>query len=100
MSTNSANPSAAMPFTPPTVLLLEDGDHMTVAELLRRWNALPEDWKAEHTRVELIEGVVRIMPPMSGGAHAEPHFDFVGFLGVYRWAEPEHRAFLEQLAKQ
>ena len=88
MSTILTNLPTSMPFAPPSVLPLEDGDHMIVAELLRRWGALPEAWKAEHPRVELIEGVVRIMPPISGGSHAEPHFDFVAFLGVYRWATP------------
>ena len=88
MSTISTNLFTPTPFAPPSVLPLEDGDHMSVAELLRRWDTLPEAWKAEHARVELIEGVVRIMPPISGGSHAEPHFDFVAFLGVYRWATP------------
>lgn len=87
MSTISSKPFTPTSFAPPDVLPIEDGDHMTVEELIRRWEALPEEWRAAHKRVELIEGVVR-MPPTSGGYHAEPHFDFIAFLGVYRWATP------------
>jgi Uma2 family endonuclease len=87
MSTISTKPFTPTPFTPPAVLPLEDGDHMDVAEFIRRWEALPEEWRAEHKRVELIEGVVR-MPPVSGGSHAQPQFDFLAFLGIYAWATP------------
>jgi Uma2 family endonuclease len=87
MSAISTAPFTPDPFAPPKVLPLEDGDHMSVEELIRRWEALPEDWREEHKHVELIEGVVR-MPPISGGSHAQPHFDFLGMLGIYRWATP------------
>ncbi len=87
MSTLSTNLFTSAPMAPPPVLPLEDGDHMTVEELLRRWDALPEEWKADHKHVELIDGVVRIMPPISGG-HAGPHFDFLGFTSAYCWATP------------
>ena len=84
LSTNRFQPTA-----PPTLspLPLEDGDHLSVDEFLRRWDALPETWKAEHRRAELIEGVVR-MPPISGGSHARPQFNFIGFLGAYTWVTP------------
>jgi Uma2 family endonuclease len=87
MSTISIKPFTPTPFAPPAVLPLEDGDHMSVEEFIRRWEALPEEWREQHKRVELIEGVVR-MPPISGGYHGEPHFDFMTFLGNYRWATP------------
>ena len=87
MATISTKPFTPTPFNPPAVLPLEDGDHMTAEELICRWEALPEEWREKHKRVELINGVVR-MSPIGGSYHAEPHFNFMTFLGVYSWATP------------
>ena len=87
MATTSTKPFTPTPFDSPAVLPLEDGDQMTAEELICRWEALPEEWRDKLKRVELIDGVVR-MSPIGGSYHAEPHFNFMVFLGVYRWATP------------
>ncbi len=87
MSTISSKPFTPTSLAPPAVLPLEDGEHMSVDELIRRWEALPEEWREKHKRIELINGVVR-MAPISGGFHAGPDADFGVFLGMYRWATP------------
>lgn len=87
MSTISTNPGIPAPSAPPAVLPFEDGDHMSVAEFIRRWEAMPADVQEKTKRAELIEGVVR-MPPISGGNHARPQFSFIGFLNMYTWATP------------
>ncbi|MSQ95582.1 MAG: hypothetical protein EXR98_13625 [Gemmataceae bacterium] len=83
MSKISTKPSIPATFTPPLVVPLEDGEQMLVDEFIRRWEALPVEWQKAHKRIELIEGVVRMSPPNSGGFHAEPHFNFFGFLTPY-----------------
>jgi Uma2 family endonuclease len=88
MSTTSTNPFMPSPFTPSAALPLKEGERINVTEFIRRWEALPAEWQAQHKRIELIQGVVRHMPPTSGGYHAEPHFNFISFLGMYRWATP------------
>lgn len=87
MSTISTNPLPAAPAAPPTVLPFENGDHMSAAEFIRRWEAMPARLKEQCKRAELIEGVVR-MPPISGGYHAGPHADLISLAGLYRWATP------------
>lgn len=88
MSTISTNPSASSPVAPPPALPIEDGEHLTADELIRRWEALPEEWRAKHKHVELLEGVVRMSPPISIGFHGVPQFSFMSFLGIYAWATP------------
>ncbi|MBI3823172.1 MAG: Uma2 family endonuclease [Planctomycetes bacterium] len=92
MSTISTKPVPSTPFAPPAALPLQAGERMNVEEFLRRWDALPEEWKAHHKRVELIEGVVH-MPPISGGYHGQSQFDFISFLGCYAWVTPGVRGF-------
>jgi Uma2 family endonuclease len=87
MSTITTNQVMPTPLAPPAVLPFEDGDHMSVAEFIRRWEAMPADVQEKTKRAELIEGVVR-MPPISGGSHARPQFSFIGFLNIYTWATP------------
>jgi Uma2 family endonuclease len=61
---------------------LQSGDHLTVEEFERRYDAMPNLKKAE-----LIEGVVFVGSPVSDD-HAGPHFHFVTWLGNYVWATP------------
>jgi Uma2 family endonuclease len=61
---------------------LHAGDRLSRAEFERRYAAMPHVKKAE-----LIEGVVYMPSPVSED-HAEPHFDIIGWLAVYRSATP------------
>ena len=62
---------------------LQDGDRLTRAEFERRYEAMPDLKKAE-----LIEGVVHMGSPVSANGHAEPHFDLITMLGLYRLHTP------------
>ncbi len=62
---------------------LETGDRLSRAEFERRYNEMPNLKKAE-----LIEGVVHVPSPVHLQRHAEPHFDFIIWLGTYKWATP------------
>ena len=62
---------------------LQDGDRLTRTEFERRYEAMPELKKAE-----LIEGVVHMGSPVSANNHAEPHFDLITLLGLYRLHTP------------
>ena len=62
---------------------LQAGDRLTRDEFERRYFAMPNVKKAE-----LIEGVVYMPSPVCTDEHASPHFDFIGWLSVYRFATP------------
>jgi hypothetical protein len=62
---------------------LRAGDRLTSDEFLRRYEAMPEIRKAE-----LVEGVVYMPSPVTAEDHGEPHFDFVGWLFLYRARTP------------
>jgi Uma2 family endonuclease len=62
---------------------LYNGDHLTVDEFIRRYEAMPGYEKAE-----LIEGIVYMAPPVSHREHSVPHFDIIGLLSVYKSATP------------
>src|SRR4051812_27461800 len=62
---------------------LENGDRMSGAEFDRRCAGHPD-----LERVELIEGVVYMPPPLFEETHGAPHSDVVTWLGVYRSATP------------
>jgi hypothetical protein len=63
---------------------LEPGDHLTRDEFERRYNAMPEQTKAE-----LIEGVVYMSPPaLRWNHHAGPHADMMTWLGTYHAFTP------------
>jgi Uma2 family endonuclease len=64
------------------VPILESGDRLTRAEFERRYEATPENFKAE-----LIEGVVYVASPVRA-FHGVPHADLITWLGVYRAATP------------
>src|SRR5436190_13433075 len=57
---------------------LQNGDHLTVDEFLRRYAAMPHCKKAE-----LIEGVVYMPSPVSQERHGRPHFRLSGWLHHY-----------------
>src|SRR5262245_50632332 len=60
---------------------LEAGDRLSRAEFERRYEAMPHLKKAE-----LIEGVVYVPSPVGLHQHAEPHFELITWLGLYKWA--------------
>jgi hypothetical protein len=65
---------------------LQNGDRLTAEEFERRYDAMPGLKKAE-----LINGVVYMAPPVTLDEHGGPHFDLVGWLGLYRMATPGAR---------
>jgi hypothetical protein len=60
------------------IVPLENGDRLTSAEFLRRYEAMPELKKAE-----LIEGHVHMSPPLRADAHSEPDGLLHLWLGYY-----------------
>jgi len=62
---------------------LQKGDRLTAEEFERRYDAMPDLKKAE-----LINGVVYIAPPVTLDDRGGPHFDFVGWLALYRMTTP------------
>src|SRR5262245_54524470 len=90
MAVPSATNVESYPATPPSrearptkVPRLRPGDHLTIEEFERRYEAMPEVKKAE-----LIEGVVYMPSPVLDEHHGEAQFDFQTFLGVYRINTP------------
>ena len=65
------------------VMPLENGDRLTSAEFLRRYEAMPEIKKAE-----LIEGHVHMAPPLRADAHSEPDGLLHTWLGYYAVHHP------------
>lgn len=61
-------------FIPP----LENGDHLTQREFHRRYEAMPENVKAE-----LIKGVVYMASPVRVRNHGEPHSMIMSCFGIY-----------------
>ncbi len=62
---------------------LENGDHLTLAEFERRYEAMPELKKAE-----LVEGVVFVEYRVRADLHGMPHSELVGWLGTYHAMTP------------
>lgn len=62
---------------------LQNGDHLTIAEFERRYEAMPKV-----KRADLINGVVYMGSPVTIDFHAEQHFDLVTWLGHYRAFTP------------
>jgi Uma2 family endonuclease len=62
---------------------LQSGDRLSRLEFERRYHAHPTGDK-----FELIEGVVYMASPVTYEFHASPHFDLIGWLGLYRMATP------------
>ncbi len=64
---------------------LDSGDHLSGAEFVRRYEALPG------VRAELIEGVVYVSSPVSN-SHGESHIDMSGLAMIYKVFTPGVRA--------
>ena len=64
--------------------MLENGDTLTVAEFLRRYEAMPELKNAQ-----LIEGIVHMPSPVRADAHAKPDGLIQGWLFNYSLSRPE-----------
>lgn len=62
---------------------LESGDHLTRYEFERRYQAMPQNIKAE-----LIEGVVYLASPVRARGHGRPHAKIMTWLGTYTAATP------------
>lgn len=65
------------------ILPLTSGDRLTRREFERRYEAMPENFKAE-----LIEGVVYVASPVRYASHGAPHIQLATWLGVYCAATP------------
>lgn len=68
---------------PHVILRLENGDHLTREDFLRRWDACPEIKKAE-----LLDGVVYMPAAVYHSQHSAPHALLMAWLGVYYFATP------------
>lgn len=68
---------------PRTIPRLQTGDRLSAEEYERRYDAMPDLKKAE-----LINGVVYVGSPVTFEDHGGPHFDMIGWLGLYRMATP------------
>ncbi len=69
--------------SPKHVPPLEPGDRLTRAEFERRYEAMPQQSKAE-----LIEGVVHMPSPVRFRRHGRPHAHLVGWLVQYESGTP------------
>src|SRR5215211_4278634 len=65
------------------ILPLTSGDRLTRREFERRYEAMPE-----HFRAELVEGVVYVASPVRFTSHASPHTHIITWLGTYCAATP------------
>jgi hypothetical protein len=71
----------------PTVLPLQSGDRLTRTEFERRYDAMPENIKAE-----LLDGVVLMSSPVRADFHGEQHGSLVWWTQSYKIATPGVRA--------
>ncbi len=69
---------------PPRIPALENGDRLTVAEFMRRYEAAPGVRKAQ-----LIEGFVHMPSPVNATHHAKPDGIIQLWLGTYSLDFPE-----------
>ncbi|MER3492168.1 MAG: hypothetical protein C4323_07440 [Mastigocladus sp. ERB_26_2] len=67
----------------PNLPPLESGDRLTRYEFERRYQAMPQNIKAE-----LIEGVVYLASPVRARGHGRPHAKIMTWLGTYAAATP------------
>ncbi len=61
-----------------TIPPLENGDRLSCAEFERRYEAMPDDYKAE-----LIEGIVYMASALRFKSHGRPHGRMMTWLGTY-----------------
>jgi Uma2 family endonuclease len=76
--THPAGKPVVLPDQSNKIPLLENGDRLTRAEFLRRYDAMPDLKKAE-----LIEGVVYLPSPVRQKYHGRPHSHLIGWLFIY-----------------
>lgn len=86
-ATHMTKPSLASNGKAPSVPPLQNGDHLTVAEFERRYEAMPHVKKAE-----LINGVVYMGSPVRMDSHGEPENYVTTWLGHYRAYTPGTQA--------
>src|SRR5947208_1457199 len=67
--------------------VLENGAHLSAAEFLRRYKAMPEIKKAE-----LVNGIFYMASPVRYEQHAEPDSLIQGWLCIYAIASPGVRS--------
>ncbi len=82
MDTLRTKPATARPATrrlPP----LENGDRLTTEEYERRYEAMPEGFRAE-----LLEGIVYVNAAVRRNSHGRPHAILTGWLFQYETATP------------
>ena len=79
-SARRRRPAAPTPDPPPipTPPPLRDGDRLGAEEFLRRYRAMPEDFRAE-----LVDGKVCVPMPVRHDVHAKPTSQLTGWLFVY-----------------
>jgi Uma2 family endonuclease len=82
MSTRTHESGAVRPSIPRTPPL-QQGDHLSAEEFERRFDAMPDQKKAE-----LIDGVVYMGSPVSIDDHGAPNIDMATWLGVYKAHTP------------
>ncbi len=80
---DTRTPKPAIPARRP-VPSLENGDHLSAREFLRRYEAMPEVKKAE-----LIQGIVHMASPVRLDLHGKPDALIQGWLCVYAASHPE-----------
>ncbi len=83
-----ASPSRRNRPIPVRVPALENGDRLTVAEFMRRYEAAPGLRKAQ-----LIEGCVHMPSPVNASFHAEPDGIIQGWLFTYSLDFPELKVY-------
>jgi len=74
-------------FVAPSIPPLENGDRLNREEFERRYNAMPENVKAE-----LINGIVYMASPVRVLQHGDPHGDLLAWFGQYRLFTPGVRS--------
>ena len=79
-----SNLKRRIPSIPPLPILLENGDRLTVAEFMRRYEASPGVRKAQ-----LVEGFVHMPSPVNASLHAKPDGLIQGWLFSYSIDYPE-----------
>src|SRR5688572_28910411 len=75
--------TAPGPIPRPPIPPLKDGDRLSRAEFERRYEAMPEDVKAE-----LIQGVVYMASPARHDSHGRPDGRLIFWLGAYHASTP------------
>src|SRR5437016_2669033 len=73
--------------------VLENGDHLSAAEFLRRYEAMPE------VKAELVNGIVYMASPVRLDQHGEPDSLIQTWLGVYAFNTPGVKTAINSTTK-